>query len=126
MRPVVGCWFFLFCFFLASALVVSRSAAQATSVRMAAKAALGLSIGLDLLHRRAEVFALKLLARAAAAGAGADGEQARPEEEQRNRLGHGGSCRVDATIHTLGGRRGRHFVVAAAGADAADADERDA
>src|SRR3954468_12599895 len=118
MRPVVGCAFFLFFCFLASAPVVRRSAAQAASTTRAAKAALGRGICLDLLRRCAEVQLFGLPAAVAAAGARADGEQARAEEEERDRLWHG-------VVGYVGRRRGRGRRVAA-GADAAHTDERDA
>src|SRR5918998_1387546 len=82
MRPVVGCWFFLFCFFLASAPVDSRSAAQAASARKAAKAALGRGIFLDLLRRRGQS-RLGLLAPAAAPTA------SRPDPKRSREIGSG-------------------------------------
>src|SRR5205085_8285375 len=96
MRPVVGCWFFLF-FCLACAPDVSSDvqASTATSAARAARRAgvkesfvpLSLSIRSDLLRRRVESFFQELPAPVASARACAKSEQARAEE--RSVIGSG-------------------------------------
>src|SRR5947209_17790973 len=95
MRPVVGCWLFLF-FCLALAPNV-RKEVQARSATRAARAtaraeesfvSLGPSMSLDLLRRdRDRRRPFELPAAVAAAPARAEREEAGAEDQERHRLG---------------------------------------
>src|SRR5437868_2340357 len=97
MRPVVGCWFFLFfCLACASnersevqASIATRAAAAKTSAGAGESFVLfSLNMRSDLLRRGGERFFFELLATVAASSARAEGEQARPEEQERHRFGY--------------------------------------
>src|SRR5947209_2713572 len=128
MRPVVGCWLFLF-FCLARTSNV-RKEVQARSATRAARATaraeesfvlLGLSMSLDLLRRaRDRRRRFELPAAVAAARARAEREQAGAEEQERHRFGNRRPRRRRTADDAL-----RRLVVAAR-ADAGHADERDA